>query len=135
MNMNLQEQIRNRLETGFKNWNGGYENWLNWCETLYEPDAYYNIPLQGPQRRLTLQEYKDMMGHFFKLYDVELGEFKNMIIKENWCAIRYVVHVTNKNTGEMFTQNTMEFVEFKDNGGEIGARVVEGWALSDITLG
>lgn len=47
MNMNLQEQIRNRLETGFKNWNGGYENWLNWCETLYEPDAYYNIPLQG----------------------------------------------------------------------------------------
>jgi hypothetical protein len=58
-----------------------------------------------------------------------------MIIKENWCAIRYVVHVTNKNTGEMFTQNTMEFVEFKDNGGEIGARVVEGWALSDITLG
>jgi hypothetical protein len=29
----------------------------------------------------------------------------------------------------------MEFVKFKDNGGDIGVRMVEGWALSDITLG
>lgn len=28
----------------------------------------------------------------------------------------------------------MEFVKFKDNGGDIGVRVVEGWALSDTPL-
>jgi hypothetical protein len=29
----------------------------------------------------------------------------------------------------------MEFVKFKENPDPIGVRVVEGWALSDITLG
>ena len=131
----LEAKIKNRLETGFKNWNGGYQCWLKWCDELYEPDAHYNIQLGGPQRRLTLQEYKDMMGHFFDNFDVELGEFKNMLLVDDWCGIRYVVYVTNKKTGEKFTQNTMEFVHFKDNGGSIGARVIEGWALSDLTLG
>lgn len=135
MSMNFQDQIRDRLQNGFQNWNGGYETWLEWCGTLYEPDAHYNIQLGGPQKRLTLQEYKDMMGHFFEGFDVELGEFRNMLVVDDWCAIRYVVYVTNKKTSEKFTQNTMEFVRFKDNGGDIGARVVEGWALSDLTLG
>jgi len=134
MSMNFKEQICDRLETGFKNWNGGYETWLKWCDTLYEPDAHYNIPMNGGQKRLTLLEYKDMMGHFFEAFEVELGEFKNMLIVDDWCGIRYIVYVTNKKTGEKFTQNTMEFVNFKDNGGDIGARVIEGWALSDIAL-
>ena len=38
---------------------------LKWCDTLYEPDACYNIPLRGAQKRLTLQEYKGMMGQLF----------------------------------------------------------------------
>lgn len=133
--MSFQEQIKNRLETGFKNWTGGYECWLKWCDTLYEPDAHYNIPVKGPQKRFTLQEYKDMMKVFMTHFDVQLGEFHNMIIKDDWCAIRYVVYVTNKHTNEKFTQNTMEFVHFKENPEPIGARVIEGWALSDVTLG
>jgi len=28
MNTNFEEAIKNRLETGFKNWNSGYESWL-----------------------------------------------------------------------------------------------------------
>lgn len=35
MSTNLEQAIRERLENGFKNWNGGYEGWLKWCETLY----------------------------------------------------------------------------------------------------
>lgn len=54
--LKMEEAIRNRLETGFKNWNGGYDGWLTWGNTLYEPDAFYNIPLDGAQKRLTLQE-------------------------------------------------------------------------------
>jgi hypothetical protein len=133
--MNFQDQIRDRLKNGFQNWNKGYETWLKWCDTLYEPDAHYNIQLGGPQKRITLQQYKDCCKNFMDHYDLNLGAFDNMIVVDDWCAIRYVVYVTNKATGEKFTQHTMEFVKFKDNGGEIGARVIEGWALSDLTVG
>lgn len=104
--------------------------WLEWCNTLYEPDAYYNV--YG--KRLTLQQYKDMMSRLFQYYTMELGQFDNMLVRENWCAIRYTVKIKNLDTGEEVLQNTMKFVEFKDNGGDIGVRVVEGWALSDSPL-
>ena len=58
--MTFQEQIKDRLENGFQHWNHGYEEWLECCKTLYEPDAYYNIPIKGKQTRLTLKQYQDM---------------------------------------------------------------------------
>jgi hypothetical protein len=127
METTLQDQIRDRLRNGFENWNGGYEQWLEWCDTLYEPDAHYNVSGE----RLTLQQYKDMMGQFFSAFEIELGEFYNMLVADDWCAIRYAVNITNKATGEKFEQMTMEFVNFKDNRAPVGARVIEGWALSD----
>lgn len=130
----LETAIKNRLETGFKNWNGGYDGWLEWCNTLYEPDAFYNIPFKGKQARFTLQQYKDMMGQLFQHFTMELGDFDNMIIKDNWCAIRYTVKIKNLHTGEETVQHTMEFVKFKENPEPVGVRVVEGWALSDAPL-
>lgn len=127
MSNNLEHAIKERLQSGFQNWNGGYDGWLEWCNTLYEPDAHYNVYGQ----RWTLEEYKDAMGRLFEVFDMELGDFENMIIKEDWCAIRYSVVITNKNTKEKVRQQTMEFVHFKDNRAPIGARVIEGWALSD----
>lgn len=67
----LEEEIKNRLEIGFKNQNGGYDGWLEWCNTLSEPDAHYNI--YG--KCLTLQQYKDSLGELFKVYRMELGDF------------------------------------------------------------
>jgi hypothetical protein len=131
MSNNFQDAIRDRLRTGFRNWNQGYEAWLEWCNTLYEPDSHYNV--YG--KRLTLQQYKDMMGKFFGAFDIELGEFHNMLVEGDWCAIRYSVYVTAKATGERTELQTMEFVVFKDNPDPIGARVIEGWALSDKPLG
>lgn len=125
-----EEAIRDRLVNGFRNWNGGYDGWLEWCNTLYEPDAHYNV--YG--RRLTLQQYKDMMGQLFQRYTMELGDFDNMLIKDNWAAIRYTVKVKNLDTGEEILQHTMEFVHFKDNPEPVGVRVTEGWALSDSPL-
>lgn len=74
------------------------------------------------------------MGKLFEHYTMELGNFENMIIRDNWCAIRYTVTIRNIETGKAFTQNTMEFVQFKENPEPIGVRVVEGWALSDVAL-
>lgn len=128
--MTFQEKMKDRVLTGFKNWNKGYDAWLEWCDTLYEPDAHYNVYGQ----RLTLQEYKDMMGKFFEVFDVELGEMYNMIAEDDWIAIRYEVTFINKKTGERNKNMTMEFVKYKDNPEPIGARTVEGWALSDNQL-
>lgn len=130
MSKNFQEAIKDRLQNGFKNWNKGYDAWLEWCNTLYEPDAHYNV--NG--KRLTLQQYKELMGQFFSVFDIELGDFYNMLVEDDWCAIRYCVYITNKKTGEKFEQMTMEFVHFKNNPEPIGARVIEGWALSDKPL-
>ena len=75
------------------------------------------------------------MGKLFEHFTMELGAFENMIIKDDWCVIRYTVKIKNLDTGEEILQNTMEFVKFKMNPEPIGARVVEGWALSDINIG
>ena len=130
----LEAQIEDRLRAGFKNWNGGYDGWLEWCNTLYEPDAHYNIPFDGSQKRCTLEEYKAMMGQLFQHFTMDLGDFDNMIIKGQWAAIRYTVKVRNLDTGVEILQHTMEFVKFKDNHDERGVRVVGGWALSDSAL-
>ena len=74
------------------------------------------------------------MGQLFQHFTMELGDFDNMIIKDNWCAIRYTVKIKNLHTGEETLQHTMEFVKFKENPEPIGVRVVEGWALSDAPL-
>ncbi len=127
---NFEQAMIDRIKAGFGNWNKGYEAWLVWCDTLYEPDAHYNV--YG--NRLTLQEYKDMMGQLFQAFDMELGDFHDIIPDGNKIAIRYDVTIINKKTGERIPQKTMEFVHFKDNPEPIGARVVEGWALSDKPL-
>jgi frataxin-like iron-binding protein CyaY len=130
----FESRIRERIKKGFEEWNSGYDAWLEWCETLYEPDAHYNIGLKDGMRRLDLQEYKDMMGEFFSVMDIDLGNFYNMIVEGDWAGIRYQVFVTNKQTGERYEQMTMEWVHFKDNPEPIGARIIEGFALSDLPV-
>jgi hypothetical protein len=126
----FEKAIRTRFQQGFDQWNQGYQAWLKWCDTLYEPDAYYNVY----SRRLTLQQYKDMMGQLFTVFDIQLGKLDNVLVEGDWGAIRYSVYVTNKQTGEKSELKTMEFVHFKNNPEPIGARVIEGWALSDKPL-
>lgn len=74
------------------------------------------------------------MGQLFQHYTMELGRFENMIIRDNWCAIRYTVTISNLDTGKETLQNTMEFVTFKENPEPVGVRAAEGWALSDTPL-
>ncbi|MBS7527829.1 nuclear transport factor 2 family protein [Fusibacter paucivorans] len=127
-NKKMEEAIKDRLETGFKNWNGGYESWLVWCNTLYDDASMYNV--YG--HRLTLKQYQDMMGDLFAKQDIFLGKFHNMIIQDDWCAIRYDVETVDKATGKRETQESMEFVHFKET--PTGVKVDEGWATSTSPL-
>jgi len=130
MAADYEARIRERIYEGFGHYNNGYQDWLKWCNTLYEPDAHYNF--YG--RRFTLQEYKDVVGQLFSAFDVRLGEIDNMLVQGDWVAIRYSLEFTNKKTGEEFKANNMEFVIFKDHPEPIGARCVEGWAITDNPL-
>lgn len=71
----FEEAMKARIRNGFAEWNGGYEGWLKWCNTLYEPDAHYNVYGQ----RWTLEQYKAAMGKFFQAFDIELGDFHNIM--------------------------------------------------------
>jgi len=124
----MEEAIKSRLETGFKNWNGGYDCWLEWCNTLYDDESIYNV--YG--HRLTLKQYQDMMGELFEKQDIFLGKFHNMIIQNDWCAIRYDVETVDKENGKRETQESMEFVRFKET--PTGVKVLEGWATSTKPL-
>ncbi|MBP2045162.1 hypothetical protein [Methanobacterium aggregans] len=70
----------------------------------------------------------------FSVFDIELGELDNVLVEDDWGAIRYSVYIKNKKTGEKSELKTMEFVNFKNNPEPTGARVIEGWALSDTPL-
>lgn len=120
----IEKAIQDRLLNGFRNWNKGYEAWETWCDTLYEPNAHYTV--HG--RRLSLAEYKAEMKTLLAEYDIEVGNFENMLIREDWCAIRYHGRSIHKQTGNIQEYQVMEFVRFVQNPEPIGVRVIEGWA-------
>lgn len=115
------EKIQNRLLSGFENWNRGFDAWKAWGNILYTPDSIYNV--HGA--RLTLAEYQAAMNTTLKQVDLIMGAFRNMIICDDWCAIHY--DITTVAGGHEIPGSVMEFVNFKDYGGELGTRVVEGW--------
>ncbi len=113
----LENDIANRLLTGFENWNRGFDAWKAWGSILYTDDSIYNV--HGA--RMTLAEYQAAMDVTLQKIDLKMGAFNNMLIVDDWAAIFYDI-TTNGNPG-----TTMEFVNFKDYGDELGVRVVEGW--------
>ena len=117
----LEKKIQNRLLTGFENWNRGFEAWKAWGNILYTEDSIYNV--HGT--RLTLAHYQAAMNIALKQADIKMGDFHNMIINDNWTGIRYDFYT--KVGDEYKLGMVTEFVNFKDYGGELGTRVVEGW--------
>ena len=115
------KNIQNRLLTGFENWNRGFDAWKAWGDILYTPESIYNV--HGA--RLTLAEYQAAMNVTLKQVNIQMGAFHDMIICDDWTAIRY--DITTIAGGHEIPGSVMEFVQFKDYGGELGTRVVEGW--------
>lgn len=124
INTEMEKNIQNRLLNGFENWNRGYDAWEAWGEVLYTADSIYNV--HGV--KLTLKEYQDSMKATLQANDIQMGAFNNMIVCDDWCAIRYDISTISRKTGETVDGSVMEFVQFKNYGDELGTRVVEGWA-------
>ena len=115
----IEKNIQNRLLTGFANWNRGFEAWKAWGNILYRNDSIYNV--HGA--RLTLEHYQEDMYETLGKMSIDMGNFNNMLIVGNYCAIYYDI-IIGKSRG-----TTMEFVQFTDHGspGNPDVRVVEGW--------
>ncbi|MGR6545704.1 nuclear transport factor 2 family protein [Paenibacillus tundrae] len=120
----MEKNIQNRLLNGFENWNRGYEAWEAWGDILYTEDSLYNV--HGV--KLTLKEYQAAMDAQLKSTDIQMGNFNNMIINDDWAAIRYDISSTARDSQQSSDGSVMEFVHFKDYGDSLGTRVVEGWA-------
>lgn len=121
VNRGLETKIQNRLLTGFENWNRGFAAWKKWGTILYTEDSIYNV--HGA--RLSLAQYQAAMDVILKQTDVLMGDFHNMVICDEWCAIYYDMYT--KVGDNLIPGTVMEFVKFKDYGDELGTRVVEGW--------
>lgn len=120
----MERNIENRLLTGFENWNRGTAAWMKWGNILYTPESLYNV--HGVH--LTLKEYQTTSALSFKIAQMQMGNFNNMLVCGDWCAIFYDILSTDRRTGEKKPGTVMEFVNFRDYGKELGTRVVEGWA-------
>ena len=120
----MEKSIQNRLLTGFENWNRGFEAWKAWGDILYTPDSLYNVHAV----HLTLGEYQNAMKATLRANNILMGDFLNMVICGDWCAIHYIIATINRETGVNTPGSVMEFVNFKDYGEALGTRVVEGWA-------
>ena len=115
----LEKYIQNRLLTGFANWNKGFETWKEWGNILYTKDSIYNV--HGA--RLTLEHYQEDMYETLGKMKIDMGDFNNMLIVGDYCAIYYDILIRGR------SGTTMEFVQFKDYGNTThpDVRVVEGW--------
>ena len=122
----LEEHIQNRLLTGFVNWNRGFKAWKAWGNILYTKDSIYNV--HGA--RLTLEHYQEDMYETLGKMKIDMGNFNNMLIVGDYCAIYYDIKIGSG------SGTTMEFVQFKDYGDATNpdVRVVEGWGgVKDAT--
>ena len=83
----LETNIQNRLLTGFENWNRGFDAWKAWGDILYTNESIYNV--HGA--RLTLAQYQKSMDITLKRANILMGDFHNMLINDEFCAIYYAL--------------------------------------------
>lgn len=129
-NQNPVESVYDRIQKGLRSRFENYGAWLAWFDSLFAPEAFCNINDQ----KLTLSKTKRIIGKFIDVFDTKLGTLGSMLVQDDWCSIRYVVYITNKETGERTEQKTMEFFRLKDNPQPIGTRIIEEWVFSITPL-
>lgn len=100
--------IENRLLTGFENWNRGFDVWKAWGTILYTDDSIYNV--HGA--RLTLAEYQAAMNVTLKKANIQMGDFQNIIICDDWAAIHFRVVYTDTESGVQTPGDIMQFYHF-----------------------
>lgn len=111
----LEKKIQNRMLNGFHTWNLGFDAWKHWGEVLYTKDSIYHV--HGV--RFTLAEYQMAMNIGLKAIDMQMGRFNNMVLCDDWTAIRYYSRI--EKDGKPDVKQNMEFVHFVQAGDTVKA--------------
>ncbi|MBQ6568233.1 MAG: nuclear transport factor 2 family protein [Treponema sp.] len=113
----LGKNIENRLLTGFDNWNRGFDGWKAWGTILYTDSSIYNV--HGA--RLTLAEYQSAMDMTLKQVKILMGDFQNIIIRDDWAALHFRAVYTDTATGVRTPGDIMQFYHFVRDGNSVKA--------------
>ena len=110
----LSERAKGRLYEAWDAWEPGYEDWVQWSDSLYTPDAIM-IAMDGdkPER---FADYQAKMKHFRDQFDMEMGVIERCIVADGVTAHTYKMFMTPKGQGK---DNTVvipvtEFNHFAD---------------------
>lgn len=83
----------------------------------YTDDSIYNV--HGV--RLTLAEYQAAMNVTLKQANIQMGDFQNIIICDDWAAIHFRVIFTDAATRIKTPSDIMQFYHFVEDGDAVRA--------------
>ena len=108
------ERAKERLYEAWDAWKPGYEDWIEWSNGLYAPDAQM-IAMDGDEPEL-FQAYQAKMKHFRDQFDMEMGVIERCIAADGVTAHTYKMYMTPKEQGPDATVVILvtEFNHFAD---------------------
>jgi len=108
------ERAKERLYEAWDAWKPGYEDWIEWSNSLYAPDAEM-IAMDGdaPEK---FSDYQAKMKHFRDQFDMRMGVIERCIVADGITAHTYKMYMTPKGQGEDKTAviAVTEFNHFAD---------------------
>ncbi len=93
----LSEKAKDRLYEAWDAWKPGYEDWIDWSNGLYAPDAVM-VAMDGDEPEV-FSQYQAKMKHFRDRFDMEMGTIERCIVADGVTAHTYKMYMTPKGQG------------------------------------
>ena len=94
----ISEKAKERLYEAWDAWKPGYQDWLEWSNGLYSPDAIM-VAMDGEKPEI-FSEYQGKMKHFRDQFDMRMGPIERCIVADGVTAHTYKMYMTPKGQGE-----------------------------------
>jgi len=91
------ERAKDRLYEAWDSWKPGYDDWVEWSNGLYAPDAVM-IAMEGDEPEL-FRDYQAKMKGFRDAYDMEMGTIERCVAADGVTAHTYKMYMTPKGQG------------------------------------
>jgi hypothetical protein len=92
------EKAKERLYEAWDAWKPGYEDWIEWSNGLYAPDAMM-VAMDGDKPEL-FSEYQGKMKHFRDQFDMVMGPIERCVAADGVTAHTYKMYMTPKGQSE-----------------------------------
>jgi len=92
------ERAKERLYEAWDAWKPGYEDWIEWSNGLYAPDALM-VAMDGDTPEL-FSAYQAKMKHFRDGFDMRMGTIERCVAADGVTAHTYRMFMTPKGQAE-----------------------------------